>query len=49
MELCTVDDDERTLHASVDKETVTNGPALDAAAKVVSHQGVSVTRDYYSL
>jgi hypothetical protein len=49
MEICTVDDDERTVRASADKETVSNGPALDAAARVVSHRSVSVIRDHYGL
>ncbi len=49
MEICAVDDDERTVRASADKDTVSNGPALDAAARVVSREGVSVVRDYYGL
>ncbi len=49
MEICTVDDDERTVRASAEKETVRNGPALDAAARAVARENVSVVRDYYGL
>jgi hypothetical protein len=49
MELCTVNDDERIIRVSADKEKVKVSPPLDAAAEVVTREHESIIRGHYGL
>jgi hypothetical protein len=49
MELCTVDDDERIIRVSADKEKVKDSPPLDSAAEVVTRGHESIIRRHYGL
>src|ERR671916_1301015 len=48
MELCTVDEEQETIRASVDGETVKNSPHLDSALALSSDHASGV-REYYGL
>ena len=47
-ELCTVDDGEETVRASVDEDTVKNSPYLDSALELSKSHATGV-REYYGL
>jgi hypothetical protein len=49
MEICTVDDDNRIIRVSADKETLKHSPALDAAAEVVTRGHEAVVRAHFGL
>ena len=47
-ELCTVDDGQETVRASVDEDTVKNSPYLDSALDLSRSHATGV-REYYGL
>ena len=47
-ELCEVDNDQKTVRASVDEDTVKNSPYLDSALDL-SREHASGVREYYGL
>ena len=48
-ELCTVDEGQETVRASVDEDTVKNSPYLDSALDLSSRSHASGVRGYYGL
>ena len=49
MEICTVDDDDKIIRVSADKDTLKHSPALDAAAVVVTRGHEAVVRAHFGL
>ena len=49
MEICTVDNDERIIRVSADKDALKHSPALDAAADVVTRGHEAVVRARFGL
>jgi hypothetical protein len=49
MEICTVDDDDRTIRVSADKDMLKHSPPLDAAAEVVTRGHETVVRAHFGL